>query len=265
MLILEDIRAGYGSTEILHGVSLRAEERVTTAIIGSSGSGKSTLLKVIMGFLRPWSGRLIIDSEDVAHVPEHEFARHRLKMGLVFQESALFDSLTVAENVGFYPYYREKQPWRKVLPLVREMLEMLDLPGIENKYPSELSGGMRRRVALGRTLIYRPKILLYDEPTTGLDPTMIAHVDEIIREMNEKFKVTSILVSHDLESVLDVAERVYLVHDGVALDVGEPHRLLTSEDPQVRGFTKSWREHVEMYRKLIHGGNRRETASGGGR
>jgi phospholipid/cholesterol/gamma-HCH transport system ATP-binding protein len=141
-----------------------------------------------------------------------------------------------------------------VLPLVREMLDMLDLPGIEHKYPAELSGGMRRRVALGRTLIYKPKILLYDEPTTGLDPTMIGHVDEIIREMNEKFQVTSILVSHDLESVLDVAEHVFLVHDGIAQDVGDPWKLLTSEDERVMAFTKSWRDHVEMYRKLIHSG-----------
>ncbi len=252
MLKLEGIRAGYGDTEVLHGVDLVAKERVTTAIIGSSGSGKSTLLKVIMGFLRPTAGKLIIDGEDVAHVSEHEFARHRQKMGLVFQESALFDSLTVAENVGFFPYYREKKPWGKVLPLVREMLEMLDLPGIEHKYPAELSGGMRRRVALGRTLIYRPKILLYDEPTTGLDPTMIGHVDEIIREMNEKFQVTSILVSHDLESVLDVAEHVFLIQDGVAQDVGEPWKLLTSKDSRVMAFTKSWRDHVEMYRKLMH-------------
>ncbi len=136
--------------------------------------------------------------------------------------------------------------------MVREMLEMLELPGIEDKYPSELSGGMRRRVALGRTLIYKPKILLYDEPTTGLDPTMIGHVDEIIREMNEKFQVTSILVSHDLESVLDVAEHVFLVHDGIAQDVGEPWHLLTSQDAQVMTFTKGWREHIEMYRKLMH-------------
>lgn len=253
MLKLVDIRAGYGNTEVLHGVNLIAEERVTTAIIGTSGGGKSTLLKVIMGFLRANSGQLIIDGADVAKCSEHEFAEHRLKMGLVFQESALFDSLTVAENIGFFPFYRAKQPWRKVLPRVREMLDMLGLEGIENKYPSELSGGMRRRVALGRTLIYRPKILLYDEPTTGLDPTMINHVDEIIREMNEKFQVTSILVSHDLESVLDVAERVFLMHEGVALDVGEPHNLLTSTDPVVGQFTKSWREHVEMYRRLIHG------------
>jgi len=252
MLMLEGIRAGYGDTEVLHGIDLVAQERVTTAIIGSSGGGKSTLLKVIMGFLRPTAGKLIIDGKDVANISEHEFARHRQKMGLVFQESALFDSLTVAENVGFFPYYREKKPWGKVLPMVREMLEMLDLPGIENKYPSELSGGMRRRVALGRTLIYKPKILLYDEPTTGLDPTMIGHVDEIIREMNEKFQVTSILVSHDLESVLDVAEHVFLVHDGIAQDVGEPWHLLTSKDPQVATFTKSWRDHVEMYRRLMH-------------
>jgi phospholipid/cholesterol/gamma-HCH transport system ATP-binding protein len=253
MLELVDLRAGYGRTEVLHGVSLTAKERVTTAIIGSSGGGKSTLLKVIMGFLRASSGKLIIDGDDVTRSSEHEFALHRQKMGLVFQESALFDSLTVAENIGFFPFYREKKPWGKVVPLVKEMLDTLGLPGIENKYPAELSGGMRRRVALGRTLIYRPKILLYDEPTTGLDPTMISVVDDIIREMNEKFQVTSVLVSHDLESVLDVAEHVFLVHEGVAIDVGAPHNLLTSSDEIVRGFTKSWRDHVEMYRRLVHG------------
>lgn len=252
MLKVESITAAYDDAVVLDSVSMTAHERKITAVVGASGSGKSTLLKVIMGFIKPRSGRVLIDGEDICSAGESEVARMRAKMGLVFQESALFDSLTVEENIAFFPIYHQKRRWREVRPKVTALLAELGLGDIGGKYPSELSGGMRRRVALARTLIYRPRVLLYDEPTTGLDPTNIATVDEIITEMNERFEVTSVVVTHDLESVLHVADWVYLLDTGRAVEVGDPRRLLTSDQPQVARFTASWRRHIEDFRRLSH-------------
>jgi len=250
MLKVESITAAYDDAVVLDKVSMTAFERKITAVVGSSGSGKSTLLKVIMGFIKPRSGRVLIDGEDICSASEAEIARVRAKMGLVFQESALFDSLTVEENIGFFPIYHQKRRWREVRPKVDALLADLGLGDICRKYPGELSGGMRRRVALARTLIYHPKILLYDEPTTGLDPENIATVGEVIEEMNEKFEVTSVVVTHDLESVLRVADWVYLLDRGCAEEVGPPLQLLTSDHPHVVRFTASWRKHIEDFRKL---------------
>ncbi|OPX22873.1 MAG: hypothetical protein B1H03_03275 [Planctomycetales bacterium 4484_113] len=252
MLKVEAITASYNDVPVLDRVSMTAHERRITAVIGSSGSGKSTLLRVIMGFIKPSSGRVLIEGEDICSASEAEVARIRAKMGLVFQESALFDSLTVEENVAFFPIYHQKRRWRQVRPEVNALLAELGLGDIGGKYPGELSGGMRRRVALARTLIYHPRVLLYDEPTTGLDPTNIATVDDIIKEMNERFEVTSVVVTHDLESVLHVADWVYLLDEGHSVEVGPPKHLLTSDHPRVVRFTASWRKHIDAFRKLPH-------------
>lgn len=247
MIDFKDVRISFGSQEVLSSVSFRAPEQKVTAIAGPSGSGKSTILKLIMGFICPDRGRIIIDGDDVSGCSEQVWIRIRRKMGMVFQNSALFDSLTVMQNVGFYPHYVERLSWNKVRPMVMEILGEVGLVDAANKLPSELSGGMRRRVALARSLIYRPKILLYDEPTTGLDPAMIEVVNELIDEMNEKYGVTSIVVSHDLECIHAVADKVVLVCDGESRDVGSPRDLLASSDPLVMKFTKSWRNHIREF------------------
>ena len=252
MLKIESITAAYDDALVLDQVTMTANERRITALVGSSGSGKSTLLKIIMGFIKPRSGRVLVDGEDICGASEGEATRIRAKMGLVFQESALFDSLTVEENIGFFPIYHQKKRWREVRPMVNALLSELGLGDVGRKYPNELSGGMRRRVALARTLIYRPRVLLYDEPTTSLDPANIATVDDIIKEMNERFEVTSVVVTHDLESVLHVADWVYLLDKGHCVEVGPPLQLLTSDHPRVVGFTSSWRSHIEEFRKLPH-------------
>ena len=247
MIRFEDVHAGFGQLLVLKGIDFQAQAGRITALVGPSGSGKSTVLKLLMGFHSPISGNIIVDGEDVSNASERQWKKIRLKMGMVFQSSALFDSLTVAQNVGFYPHYVERKPWAKIKAEVMDLLEDVGLSGNHEKYPDELSGGMRRRVALARSLIYRPKILLYDEPTTGLDPNMIGVVNELIEEMNEKYGVTSIVVSHDLDCIHAVADHVVLICDGESRVVGKPQDLLSSDDELVVRFTSSWRSHVLEY------------------
>jgi phospholipid/cholesterol/gamma-HCH transport system ATP-binding protein len=247
MIKFEGIHLNFGDNEVLKGVDLHCPPQKVTAIMGPSGSGKSTTLRIVMGFLKPSAGRVVVDGEDVSAISERGWVRVRRKMGMVFQHSALFDSLTVCQNVAFYPHFVDKEPWRKLRPRVLDLLSDLGLEGTADKMPEELSGGMQRRVALARSLIYRPKILLYDEPTTGLDPHMTEVVSELIDEMNERFKVTSVVVSHDLPSVHDIADHVVLISGGEAYTIGEPSGLLVSEEPAVAKFASSWRQQIRTY------------------
>jgi phospholipid/cholesterol/gamma-HCH transport system ATP-binding protein len=247
MIEFSDIWSSYDGQVILRGVNFTAQANQITALVGPSGSGKSTALRLLIGFWHADRGKILIDGEDVTDIGERHWRQVRRKMGMVFQNNALFDSLTVAQNVGFYPHYVEHKPWRKVEPDVLAILEELGLTDADEKLPGELSGGMQRRVALARSLIYRPKILLYDEPTTGLDPHMSAVVAELIVEMNEKYGVTSIVVSHDLPSIHEVADHVVLIEGGHSVTVGSPEQLLHSTDPQVSKFASVWREQIKLY------------------
>jgi ABC-type transporter Mla maintaining outer membrane lipid asymmetry ATPase subunit MlaF len=188
-----------------------------------------------------------VDEEDVTAIKEKRWARVRRKMGMVFQHSALFDSLTVAENVGFYPYYVDREPWKKVRGRAVELLAELGLADAANKMPEELSGGMQRRVALARALIYHPKILLYDEPTAGLDPQNSELVSHMISEANEKFGVTSVVVSHDLQCIHEISDHVVLIVAGETIEVGPPRQLFLHSDPRVASFTSVWRQQVREY------------------
>ncbi|MCB1219249.1 MAG: ATP-binding cassette domain-containing protein [Planctomycetales bacterium] len=247
MINFENINLSFDGVQVLRNVSFNVPPQQMTAVLGPSGSGKSTILRLIMGLIKPDSGRVIVDGEDVTQMSERRLQRARRKMGMVFQHNALFDGLSVAENVGFYPTYVEKKPWKQVLAEVMELLADLGLADSADKLPSELSGGMRRRVALARSLIYHPTILLYDEPTTGLDPYMTEVVVELIAEMNEKYSVTGIMVSHDLPTVYDIADHVVLIADGSATVVGHPSELLRSQSSEVIGFASSWRRHIIEY------------------
>jgi phospholipid/cholesterol/gamma-HCH transport system ATP-binding protein len=251
MIEFVDVWASYETQLVLKGVSFAAESLKITALVGPSGSGKSTVLRLIMGFLQAERGRILIDGVDVGKLSEREWRGVRSKMGMVFQNSALFDSMTVLQNVGFYPHYVEGQPWRKVRLAVMELLEELSLADAADKLPDELSGGMQRRVALARSLIYKPKILLYDEPTTGLDPQMTEVVNELIREMRERYGVTSIVVSHDLPSISAIADHVVLIDEGESHTVGPPSELLRSGDPRVCAFAASWREQILEHAKEL--------------
>lgn len=247
MIKFENVWAGYGDHTVLRGVTFNCPDKRVTAIVGPSGSGKSTVLRLLMGFLCAQQGRIIVDGEDVTGCNERQWQAIRRKMGMVFQNSALFDSMTVCQNVGFYPHYVERRPWREVRETVIQLLGELGLAGTEDKLPSELSGGMKRRVALARSLIYKPQILLYDEPTTGLDPHMTEVVSNLIEEMAERFGITSIVVSHDLPSIHGIADHVVLIDAGEAITVGPPAELLRATDPRVLSFTGSWRQQIKSY------------------
>jgi phospholipid/cholesterol/gamma-HCH transport system ATP-binding protein len=249
MIKFEDVWLSFGGQPVLRGVSMECAEGQITSIVGPSGSGKSTVLRLAMGFRTADRGKVTIDGEDVTVIKEKRWARVRRKMGMVFQHSALFDSLSVAENVGFYPYYVDREPWKKVRPKALELLGELGLADAANKMPEQLSGGMQRRVALARALIYHPKILLYDEPTTGLDPQNSELVSHMIREANEKFGVTSVVVSHDLQCIHDISDHVVLITGGESVEVGPPRQLFIHQDPRVAGFTAVWREQVKEYAK----------------
>lgn len=244
MIQFNDVWASYGNEQVLKGVSFLAQSLKITALVGPSGSGKSTCLRLIMGFMRADRGTVLIDGQDVGQLKERDWRVVRSKMGMVFQSSALFDSMTVAQNVGFFPHYVEGKPWKRVRPAVMKLLQELDLEEAAHKLPAELSGGMQRRVALARSLIYKPTILLYDEPTTGLDPQMTEVVNDLIREMSERYGVTSIVVSHDLPSINAIADHVVLIDHGESIDVGAPAELLRSAEPRLRAFTAGWREQI---------------------
>lgn len=254
MIGFKDIWVVLHGQEILRGVSLQAQQGKITAIVGRSGSGKSTALRLMMGLIVADKGRVFIDGEDVTGLSEQAWFKVRRKMGMVFQNSALFDSMTVCQNVGFFPHFVERVPWRTVRPQAMELLAEVGMADHAHKLPGELSGGMRRRVALARSLIYRPKLLLYDEPTTGLDPQMIQVVNELIMEMNEKYGVTSVVVTHDLECVHEVADHVVLLENGEAVTVGSAHQLLVSEEPSVLAFTSNWRRSIAEYARELSEG-----------
>ena len=242
MIEFDKVVVRFDKKTVLNGVSFKLPEHKISYFIGGSGSGKSTILKVIMGFVKPVRGTVLIDGESVNDLNEKEYARIRKKMGMVFQGSALFDSMTVFDNVAFYPVYRERVRTRDVASRVHEILEQIGLKGTEKLYPSELSGGMRRRVALARTLIYQPKILLYDEPTTGLDPITTELVDNIILDTDKQFDITSIVVSHDMASVLSIADNVVFINNGESVEIGGHNSILSCEHPAVCAFVKSLKD-----------------------
>ncbi len=250
MIEFDRVVVRFGKKTVLNGISFKLNAREISYFIGGSGSGKSTILKVIMGFIKPQRGIVSIDGEVVSNLSEGEYAHVRKKMGMVFQGSALFDSMSVFDNVAFYPVYREKKRVRTIAPRVSDLLERLGLKGTEKMYPSELSGGMKRRVALARALIYQPKILLYDEPTTGLDPITTELVDKIIVATNSGFDVTSVVVSHDLASVLNIADNVVFIDRGESIQLGGHDSILSCEHPAVCAFVNSFKETAKQVHTL---------------
>ena len=214
MIEAREVRKSFGPQRVLDGVNLRIAEGESVVIIGRSGGGKSVLLKHLIGLTRPDSGEVIIDGENIVGMNERRLLSVRHKFGMLFQGAALFDSMTVAENVGF-ALRREKNLTPAALDQrVSEALEMVDLPGTERKKPSELSGGMRKRVGLARAIVYRPEIVLYDEPTTGLDPIVSDDIDQLIVRVRDRMKVTSVIVTHDMRSARRVGQRIVMLHQG---------------------------------------------------
>ncbi len=238
MIVARDLKKSFGPNPVLDGVNLEIEKGESVVIIGRSGGGKSVLLKHLIGLMKPDSGRVLIAGEDIIDLNERELIRVRRQFGMLFQGAALFDSLTVAENVGF-AFRRDRSLGEKeVACRVAEALEMVNLPGVEDKRPSELSGGMRKRVGLARAIVYRPEIVLYDEPTTGLDPIAAARIDNLIMRVTERRHVTTVVVTHDMRSARRVGDRILMLHNGKIYATGTPEQIFGSQDPIVKRFVE---------------------------
>ena len=236
MIEVRDLKKSFGPNSVLEGVSFRIEKGESVVIIGRSGGGKSVLLKHLIALLKPDSGEVLIEGENIVPLDERQLLRVRHKFGMLFQSSALFDSMTVAENVGFAFRRERTMPPQEIAQKVTEILEMVDLPGTENKKPSELSGGMRKRVGLARAIIYEPQIILYDEPTTGLDPIVSDSIDQLILRVRDRLDVTTVVVTHDMRSARRLGQRIMMLHDRKIYATGTPEEIFQSKDPIVRRF-----------------------------
>ncbi|MEE9220279.1 MAG: ABC transporter ATP-binding protein [candidate division NC10 bacterium] len=222
--------------QILHGLDLGIDEGEVLTILGGSGTGKSVLLRMVIGLLKPDAGRILIEGEDIAPLPEDELLKVRRKVGMLFQGAALFDSLTVFENVAFSLREHTHMTTAEMRDRVGEVLALVGMAGTEEKFPAELSGGMRKRVGLARAIALTPRILLYDEPTTGLDPRNVEKINELIRDLREKIRVTSVVVTHDLQSAFRISDRVALLSEGRIAGTGTPAEIGKSESQVVREF-----------------------------
>ena len=228
----------FGRKPVLSNVNLHVNEGETLVVIGRSGCGKSVMLKHMVGLLKPDSGNVLIDGEDIATINEREMFRIRKKFGVLFQGGALLDSLRVWENVGLGLSEQKRLPENEIMEIVREKLDMVGMTGTEKYMPSDLSGGMKKRVALARAIALEPEIILYDEPTTGLDPIMSDSINELIIFLKNKLEITSIVVTHDMISVRKVADRVAMLQDGEIIFDGTVSDIEKTKDPVVRQFVE---------------------------
>ncbi|HET9450257.1 MAG TPA: ABC transporter ATP-binding protein [Aggregicoccus sp.] len=241
MIKVVDLHKTFGTHRVLSGIQLEIPAGSTCVILGGSGSGKTVLMKHMIGLLKPDSGQVIIDGEDIVPMGTDELERVRRKFGMVFQAAALFDSMTVYENVAFpLREHRRKLPEEQVREIVRAKLALMGLNGVEDKFPADLSGGMRKRVGLARAIVLDPKIVLYDEPTTGLDPITTDYVDEMILAAKRELGVTSVVISHDIASAFNVADQIAFLHKGLIVERGTPEQLRVSEHPAVKVFLQTW-------------------------
>lgn len=236
MISIRHVYQTFGSRQILKDVSLTVKDGETMVILGASGSGKSTLLKLIIGLLTPTSGEVLVDGKDMGRLSEEELNKARRNMGFVFQYSALFDSMNVKGNVAFGLRMHTKLPEEEIDRIVKEKLHLVGLDGIENLMPSSLSGGMKKRVSLARAIALEPKIILYDEPTAGLDPIRSTDISLLIKHTQKALHATSVVVTHDLKSAEMIADRMAFLYKGSFLAIGRPEDLKASEDERVRQF-----------------------------
>jgi len=235
-IVLHDLHKSFGTKEILRGFSLEVEEGQTLSIIGGSGAGKSVTLKHIVGLHRPDSGDVWVDGQAVSRLNQEALYDLRRKVGYVFQFAALFDSMTVEENVGMGLRRMADMSEERIAERVRECLTLVELDGYEDHLPSEMSGGQRKRVGLARAIATEPSYLLYDEPTTGLDPVTTALIDRLILRMREELGVTGLVITHDMTSAYRISDRIAMLYEGRVRFEGTPDELKACEDPVVRGF-----------------------------
>jgi phospholipid/cholesterol/gamma-HCH transport system ATP-binding protein len=244
---VRDIKKNFGGVPVLKGVTFSVEKGEALSIIGVSGGGKSVLLKHLVGLLAPDGGEVRVGGVNIAGLDERQLLPVRRQFGMLFQGAALFDSMTVEDNIAFVFNRERRYPREEIARRVEEVLEMVGLPGIEKKWPGELSGGMRKRVGLARAIIYRPDILLYDEPTTGLDPIASDAIDRLIIRVVQKLKVTSIAVTHDMRSARRIGQRILMLYQGRIYADEKPEDLFKSKDPVIYRFVNGISEQTEDF------------------
>jgi phospholipid/cholesterol/gamma-HCH transport system ATP-binding protein len=236
MIAVRSLTKGIGDQEILRGVELEVGHGETLAIIGRSGGGKSVLLKNLIGLMQPDAGEILIDGRNIIGLNERQLGAIRQKIGILFQGAALFDSMTVAENIAFPLREAGERNAKTIADSVREMLDVVELEGQEDKMPVNLSGGMKKRVGLARAIIRRPKCVLYDEPTSGLDPVVSDSINKLIRRLQQRLGMTSIVVTHDMKSAFDVADRIAYLHEGRMYFQGTPAEIQQTNDQLIQDF-----------------------------
>lgn len=254
MIKIRNLHKRFKNLAVLKGLNIDVNEGETLVILGPSGGGKSVLLKHIIGIAKPDQGTVEVNGVTISDLSGPDLLRAVKRMGMLFQGAALFDSMTVAENTGFYltehddPETGKKITKEEIAYRVDEALKMVGLAGTQDKMPNELSGGMRKRAGLARLIVYRPKILLYDEPTTGLDPITAMQINELIVETKHKLKATSIVVTHDISSALYVGDRLALLRNGQIAHIGEPNSFIKIEDPIIDFLRKSISQDPRKFR-----------------
>ena len=248
MIEIEALHKSFDGFHVLKGISLPIQKGEVIALIGMSGSGKSVLLKHVAGLMAPDKGRVLVDGKDVVTLKGKALTQLRSRLGFLFQGGALFDSMTVFDNVAFPLREKTKLPEEEIKEKVMAELDQVGLSGAEEKYPSQISGGMKKRAALARELVWAPEIMLFDEPTTGLDPIIGHAILNLIDTLHERFQFTGIIVTHELEKVFKIVNRVAMLHEGVILAQGTPEEIVSSEDPIVQQFISGDIEGPISYR-----------------
>lgn len=236
MIEIKDVHKDFRGQKVLRGVNLTINTGETMVVIGRSGCGKSVLLKHIIGLMKPDSGHIYIDKEDIATMDDKQLMALRMRFGMLFQGSALFDSLSVGENVAFSILEHTDLDPVVIKNKIENCLSLVGLQGIEALMPSQLSGGMRKRVGLARAICVDPQIVLYDEPTTGIDPIMGDAINDLIKDLHDKLKITSIAVTHDMTSAYKIADRIAMLYEGKIIEVGTPDAIKNTKNPVVKQF-----------------------------
>lgn len=245
MIRLVDVHKEFKGRKVLQNINLTVHKGETLAIIGASGSGKSTLLRLMIGLLQPTRGEVWIKDVEISKLPERKLDEVRLTMGMVFQYSALFDSMTVGDNVAFGLREHTRMTEAEISRIVARKLEMVDLAGLEKVMPNELSGGMKKRVSLARAIAFGPEIILYDEPSSGLDPIMAAKIDELIVHTQQVLAVTSVVVTHDMRSACYIADRIAMIYEGELIALDTVEKIKQSKDARVQAFFRGMLEGRE--------------------
>jgi phospholipid/cholesterol/gamma-HCH transport system ATP-binding protein len=238
LLEIKNLRKSFKSQVVLDGVDLTIEKGESIVIIGRSGTGKSVLLKHINGLMKPDEGEVLYQGIEIHKLSEEELNPYRRSIGMLFQNGALFDSMSVEENVSFPLKEQKKFTAEEIRVKVAEALEMVELPGQQKKIPDELSGGMRKRVALARSIMTHPDVMMYDEPTTGLDPVISDSINKLVKKLGDRLGMTTIVVTHDMKSAMYIADRIIYIHKGKIYFNGKPEELMKSQDPLIKNFVE---------------------------